>query len=107
VGGDRAGAEIMEALVAAVKKMPSIRLVEGMIGESLETEGNHVTGIVARMRDRPGRFLFPARAVVLAVGGSGHLYAVTTNPREAEGTGIAMAARAGAIIADAEFVQFH
>ena len=48
-----------------------------------------------------------AAAVVLATGGSGQLYAITTNPRESRGEGIAMAARAGAIIADAEFVQFH
>jgi L-aspartate oxidase len=49
----------------------------------------------------------PARAVVLATGGVGHLYAVTTNPTEACGGGLAAAARAGAVIADAEFVQFH
>ena len=49
----------------------------------------------------------PARAVVLATGGLGHLYAVTTNPGEARGQGIAIAARAGAMIADPEFVQFH
>jgi L-aspartate oxidase len=48
-----------------------------------------------------------SRAVVLATGGIGHLYAVTTNPAEASGSGIAIAARAGAIIADPEFVQFH
>ena len=48
-----------------------------------------------------------ARAVVLATGGIGHLYAVTTNPTEASGLGLAIAARAGAIIADPEFVQFH
>jgi L-aspartate oxidase len=45
--------------------------------------------------------------VVLATGGIGHLYAVTTNPREASGSGLAIAARAGAVIADPEFVQFH
>src|SRR6202040_1540803 len=48
-----------------------------------------------------------ARAVVLATGGIGHLYAVTTNPAEASGHGLAIAARAGAVIADPEFVQFH
>ncbi len=50
---------------------------------------------------------FPARAIVLATGGIGHLYAVTTNPPESEGAGLGMAARAGAMIADPEFVQFH
>ena len=51
--------------------------------------------------------LLPASAVVLATGGTGQIYAITTNPREARGEGIAIAARAGAVIADAEFVQFH
>ena len=50
---------------------------------------------------------FPARAVVLATGGVGGLYAVTTNPPYARGDGLALAARAGAVIADPEFVQFH
>ncbi|MCW5695857.1 MAG: L-aspartate oxidase [Bauldia sp.] len=105
VGGDGAGSAIMAALVAAVRRTPSIRLLEGMVGEEIRTSGNHVTGIVARGGNR--RVVLPARAVVLAVGGSGHLFAVTTNPAEAEGAGIAMAAEAGAVIADAEFVQFH
>ena len=65
-----------------------------------------VTG--ARVRGPDGRLVaMPARAVVLATGGIGHLYAVTTNPDEARGQGLAIAARAGAVIADPEFVQFH
>ncbi len=51
--------------------------------------------------------MLEASTVVLATGGSGQLYAITTNPRESRGEGIAMAARAGAMIADPEFVQFH
>jgi L-aspartate oxidase len=108
VRGDMAGAAIMEALVAAVHRTPSIRLVEGYVGEGLITSGNRVTGIVARLRDGAGpSSRFPADAVVLAVGGIGHLYEVTTNPVESEGAGLGMAARAGAVIADPEFVQFH
>ncbi|MHA1560289.1 MAG: L-aspartate oxidase [Alphaproteobacteria bacterium] len=107
INGDRAGAEIMKALIAAVRQTPSIRLLEGMVAETLRIEDNHLTGVVARLRGRDPRLFFPSRAVVLAVGGSGHLYAATTNPAESEGAGIAMAARAGAVIADAEFVQFH
>ena len=107
IGGDRAGAEIMKALIAAVRATPSIRLLEGLVGETLHTAGSHLTGLSARLLGRADRVFFPARAVVLAVGGSGHLYSVTTNPPESEGSGIAMAALAGAIIADAEFVQFH
>jgi L-aspartate oxidase len=107
VSGDMAGAAIMSALVAAVRKTPSIRLVEGWVGERLTTRGGRVTGIVARPRGGGRALHFPARAVVLASGGIGHLYAVTTNPPEAEGGGVAMTARAGAVIADPEFVQFH
>jgi len=109
VGGDMAGAAIMAALVATVRKTPSIRILEGYVAEQLRSDGRYVTGIV--IRDRRGglsaRMLLTTRAVVLAAGGVGALYEVTTNPPEARGEGMAMAARAGALIADAEFVQFH
>ena len=106
VRGDQAGRHIMAALVAAVRKTPSIRVLEGYVAEDLITEGRTVTGLKARHIG--GRLLsIPARAVVLASGGLGHLYAVTTNPSEARGHGLAIAARAGAMIADPEFVQFH
>jgi L-aspartate oxidase len=107
VRGDMAGGAIMAALVAAIQKTPSIRLYEDWIGESLHLRGRTIGGIVARRRSGGPAVRFPARAVVLASGGVGHLYAVTTNPAESEGGGLGMAARAGAVIADAEFVQFH
>ena len=107
VSGDMAGAAIMAALVDAVRKTPSIRLVEGYVAERLTHKGRSVTGIVARPRHGGPALRFKAHAIVLASGGIGHLYAVTTNPVEANGAGLAMAARAGAVIADAEFVQFH
>jgi L-aspartate oxidase len=107
VRGDMAGRAIMDALVAAVRKTSSIRVVEGYLGEELLVEGKQVTGVLARRRGDRERLAFPAHAVVLASGGIGHLYSVTTNPGEANGQGLAMAARAGAVIADAEFVQFH
>jgi len=109
VRGDMAGKAIMEALVAAVRRTPSIRVLEGYVAEELLTEGRFVTGIAARPRagNAAGTVVFPARAVVLASGGVGHLYEATTNPPEADGMGLAMAAEAGAILADCEFVQFH
>ena len=107
VRGDMAGAAIMHALVDTVRKTPSIRLIEGYIGETLLTDGKDVTGIVARPTPGGSPVTFPAQAVVLATGGIGHLYAVTTDPPESEGAGLGMAARAGAVIADPEFVQFH
>ncbi len=106
VKGDTAGAEIMAALIKAVRATPSIRLVEGLQLDELLTEGRYVTGI--RVRTTEGRPIdVSARAVVLASGGAGGLYAVTTNPLGARAIGMAVAARAGAVIADAEFVQFH
>ncbi|MBO6508484.1 MAG: L-aspartate oxidase [Roseibium sp.] len=107
VRGDMAGRAIMDALIAAVRKTPSIRVLEGYIGESFLGSGRYVTGVLVRKRGGIERIAFPAKAVVLASGGIGHLYGHTTNPHEANGHGLAMSARAGAVIADAEFVQFH
>ncbi len=72
-------------------------------------ENGRVTGLFARSGIGSGArlILFRARAVILATGGLGALYAVTTNPLESRGEGLGMAARAGALIADPEFVQFH
>ncbi|MGH6778981.1 MAG: L-aspartate oxidase [Bradyrhizobium sp.] len=109
VRGDMAGRAIISALVDAVHKTPSIRVIEGFAAEALLTEDNAVTGLQLRQLDnvvaRP--VTIAARTVVMATGGIGHLYAVTTNPQEASGLGLAIAARAGAVIADPEFVQFH
>lgn len=107
VKGDRAGAAIMAALVAAVRATPSIRVLEGLVLDDLPIDGRYLTGIRARPVASGVAMSLPACAVVLATGGVGALYTVTTNPREARGRGLAAAARAGAVVADAEFVQFH
>lgn len=107
VRGDQAGRAIMAALVAAVRRTPTIRVLEGYAAEDLITQGRFVTGVRACKLAEGRRVDIPARAVVLASGGLGHLFAVTTNPNEARGQGLAIAARAGAVIADPEFVQFH
>src|SRR5215470_7671076 len=107
VKGDTAGRAIMAALVAAVRKTPSIRVLEGLWAEDLVSAGGVVSGIRARTLDDDRRTTITGRAIVLATGGVGHLYAVTTNPQEAQGQGLALAARAGAMLADTEFVQFH
>jgi L-aspartate oxidase len=109
VRGDMAGKAIMSALIEAVRRTPSIRVIEGYAAEALLTEDGAVAGL--QLRKAGDAFANPvniaSRAVVLATGGIGHLYAVTTNPAEASGLGLAIAARAGAVIADPEFVQFH
>lgn len=106
VRGDMAGAAIMHSLIAAVRKTPSITVHERMNAEEIVMRDGRVAGVIARSDDGK-RVCYHAGEVVLATGGIGHLYALTTNPLEASGIGIAMAARAGAKIADAEFVQFH
>src|SRR4051812_29227937 len=109
VRGDMAGAAIMAALPDALRKTPSIRLLEGFFAGNLLTENGAVTGLQIRAAQDPlaAPVIVASRAIVLATGGIGHLYAVTTNPAEAAGLGLAIAARAGAVIADPEFVQFH
>ncbi|MGL4727161.1 MAG: L-aspartate oxidase [Bosea sp. (in: a-proteobacteria)] len=109
VRGDMAGAKIMEALIAAVRRTPSISVLEGFVAEELLMANGVVAGVLARGQSgmAESATAFPAAATILATGGVGHLYAITTNPPEACGAGLAMAARAGAVIADAEFVQFH
>ncbi|MEO1207781.1 MAG: L-aspartate oxidase [Pseudomonadota bacterium] len=110
VTGDRAGHAIMQALIATVRKTPSIRVLEGFAAEDLIMSDGAISG-VRLMRTRldgdTAYELVPANAVILATGGLSGLFAATTNPEYARGEGIGMAARAGATIADPEFVQFH
>lgn len=103
VAGDLAGKAIMDALIAAARAAAHVDFIEDARAVALAQDANgRVRGIV----DANGR-MFEGDEVVLATGGVGGLYAVTTNPPEALGLGLAMAARAGALIADPEFVQFH
>jgi L-aspartate oxidase len=106
VKGDGAGAAIMQALIAQVRRTPSINVHENVVAEDLIVQSGRAAGVCAR--DAAGALrAFPARATILASGGIGGLYAVTTNPPEATGAPLAFAARAGARVADAEFMQFH
>lgn len=109
VKGDQAGAEIMGALIEQVRKTPSIQVLEGTMALDLDVTEGQVTGVTIQSADELGSeaLLLRTHAVLLAGGGSGGLYAVTTNPPRIRGQVIGMAARAGALIADAEFVQFH
>jgi L-aspartate oxidase len=111
VSGDRTGGAILKALIAKVRATPSIRVLAGYEADKLITaDDGRVEGVRLLRIGSQGKEVyefFPACAVVLATGGVGALYAVTTNPTYARGESIAMAARAGAMIGDAEFVQFH
>jgi L-aspartate oxidase len=107
--GDQAGQEIMRALVAAVRRTPTITVHENMLAVDLVTRGGRVVGVRALKREGGsyGPVTFAAGATILATGGIGGLYPVTTNPLAAVGQGIGLAARAGAALVDCEFMQFH
>lgn len=116
-GGDATGAEVERALVAAARSFGGARigtasdrrlpLLTGHVAvDALRDERGAVTGLA--VLDDAGRLgLLRAPAVLLASGGYGQLYASTTNPATSTGDGVALALRAGATVADLEFVQFH
>lgn len=108
VKGDQAGFQIMETLIEAVRATASVQVLEHTEALRLETDEGRVTGVWIRRSDRATEpQLISCPGVLLAGGGSGGLYAHTTNPPRIRGQVIGLAARAGARIADAEFVQFH
>jgi L-aspartate oxidase len=106
VKGDGAGAAIMAAVAAAVRAAPHIEVREGVrVRSLLQDRDGSVRGVLA---EQDGRLVeIVARATVLATGGLGGLYAVTTNPSAVRGEGLGLAALAGAVVSDPEFVQFH
>ncbi len=103
-GGDATGAEIERALLA-VRGLPSVLSGHQALDVVLDGSGR-ARGLSVLAPDGTVG-LIRSDAVVLATGGAGHLYAATTNPGVATGDGLAMALRAGAVLADTEFFQFH
>jgi L-aspartate oxidase len=110
-GGDATGAEVERALIAAVNNDPEIELIEhALVLDALKDRDGSVCGVTlhvigAGSRDGVGQAR--ARAVVLATGGLGQVFAQTTNPSVSTGDGVALALRAGAAVSDVEFIQFH
>ncbi|MDQ6697843.1 MAG: FAD-binding protein, partial [Actinomycetota bacterium] len=104
-GGSATGAEVERALVQAVQS--TIAAVhEHAFALDLIVEGGRCRGVTALFSDGSRREV-RATNVLVTTGGAGQMYAVTTNPVEATGDGIAMALRAGVAVADLEFIQFH
>ena len=110
-GGDATGAEIQRALVAAVQAAPDIDVIEHALALDLVPGvGGGVAGVTLHVMgegQQDGVGAVHCRAVVLASGGLGQIFAATTNPTVATGDGMALALRAGAVLRDLEFVQFH
>jgi L-aspartate oxidase len=106
--GDATGAEMVRALSAAVARSPHVTVREHTLALDLIVADGAVRGIwLEGVGPDRRRLEVGASAVVLGTGGIGRVYSHTTNPVEATGDGLAMAARAGARLADLEFVQFH
>ena len=103
--GDGTGREIMRALIKAVRRCPSITLLEGVEARRLIVEDNAVNGVLAV--NAQGPLVIDTGRVVIASGGIGGLFLDSTNPSGCFGQGLALAARAGARLSDLEFVQFH
>jgi L-aspartate oxidase len=110
-GGDATGAEIERALVARVLDATGVEVIEhALVLDLLEDGTGAVCGVTLHVigeGERDGVGAVRARAVVLATGGIGQIYASTTNPIVSTGDGVAAALRGGAVVRDLEFVQFH
>lgn len=106
--GDITGRAIMQALTTAVRNHPNIEMLEHRTLVDIVTNNEHTGCIGARVINENGEVeIFSSSATILATGGCGNVYARTTNPSIATGDGIAAAWRAGAPVANLEFMQFH
>lgn len=104
-GGDATGRDIIRALARKAYETPSITVLEATTARRLVVEDNAVTGLLCHAGRGP--VLFATDRVVIATGGIGGLFLHGTNPAGSFGQGLALAARAGAVMADLEFIQFH
>lgn len=105
--GDATGAEVQRTLSELVRAEPAIRLVENAFLIDLLTHDGRCVGALVRDPATGRPEVYRADATVLATGGCGQVFRVTTNPLVATGDGMAAAWRAGAQLSDMEFVQFH
>lgn len=110
-GGDATGAEIQRALIAAVERAPEIEVIQHALAvDLLLAADGGVAGVTLHVLgegQRDGVGAVHCRAVVLASGGLGQVFSQSTNPTVSTGDGMAIALRAGAVLRDLEFVQFH
>jgi len=105
--GDRTGTAIAQTLIAQVQQRPNIRVIEYFFAIDILTDKEGRCVGVIGLDQHHGLQIIWANHTVLATGGIGRIYRETTNPPVATGDGLAMAYRAGAVLQDLEFVQFH
>jgi len=105
--GDSTGSAILRALMAKVKSLPSVQVQSYSFAVDLLRDGQRVCGVTYLDEKTSALKVAQADAVLLATGGLGQVYKETTNPSLACGDGVAMAYRAGALLSDMEFIQFH
>lgn len=106
-GGDATGAELERAMVARIREDRNVDVYPGAFVIDLVLSRSRCRGVIAELQPGGPLTLLQAPLTVLAAGGAGQLWATTSNPPGATADGLAMALRAGASVADAEFVQFH
>lgn len=105
--GDATGNEMVRVLITEARRRRSIQWLNRHVTADLVVADGRCAGVLVLDETTGERRVVRARTVILASGGAGQLYARTTNPPSATGDGMAMAARAGAVLEDMEFVQFH
>ncbi|OLC44015.1 MAG: L-aspartate oxidase [Nitrospirae bacterium 13_1_40CM_4_62_6] len=105
--GDATGNEMVRVLMAEARRHKEIQRLDHHFTVDLVITDGTCTGALVLDEASRTRTVIPASAVLLTTGGAGQVYARTTNPPSATGDGIAMALRAGAVLEDMEFVQFH
>jgi len=106
-GGDATGREIWRTLSGLAAHESNLTIFPNVFVLDIITDDTGCRGVLAFDKNEGRRKIFLSDHVVIATGGAGQVFFKTTNAREATGDGIAMAYRAGAVISDMEFVQFH
>ncbi len=106
-GGDATGEEVEKSLVSYTRELKKVKFIPDYFVLDILTSGNRCLGVTG-FDEKSGEIeIHPSPNVLIATGGIGQLYEISTNPSISTGDGIAMAYRAGAEIMDIEFVQFH
>jgi len=104
--GDETGKIMAQTLIAKTRQQRNVKIIENFFTIDLLTANGKCLGVIGWLKDKGPQIIWAAN-IILATGGAGQLYRETTNPSCATADGLAIAYRAGAVLADMEFVQFH